>query len=184
MTAGRPRRSASIVGTTPIVPSVEAMPVTTRSTAASLPIFLIASASTSEVATASEPWMAASFTCTPLWAPICRAFLMASAAWSGPTVRTVTSPSPASTILRASSIAYSSSSDSRPSTFSRSVVLSDALNVRSAWASGTYLTQTTMFMGERPLPLLVVALMEQPEVAPALPAILSLSARLVRTPQA
>jgi len=53
--------------------------------------------------------------------------------------------------------------------------------VRSAWASGTYLTQTTMFMGERPLPLLVVVLMELPEVAPALPAILSLSARSVRT---
>ncbi len=161
-----------------MVPSVEAMPVTTRSTS---PIFLMASASTSEVAMASEPWMASSLTCTPLWAPICRAFLMASAAASGPTVSTVTSPSPASTIFRASSTAYSSSSDSRPSTFSRSVVLSDALNVRSAWASGTYLTQTTMFMGERPLPLLVVVLMELPEVAPALPSILSPSARSVRT---
>ena len=59
-----------------------------------------------------------------------------------------------------------------------------SLNVRSAWASGTYLTQTTMFMGERPLPLLVVVLMELPEVAPALPSILSLSARSVRTRRA
>jgi hypothetical protein len=41
-----------------------------------------------------------------------------------------------------------------------------------------------MFMGERPLPLLVVVLMELPEVAPALPLILSLSARSVRTPVA
>jgi hypothetical protein len=35
-----------------------------------------------------------------------------------------------------------------------------------------------MFMGERPLPLLVMMQMEQPEVAPALPTILSLSFRL------
>jgi hypothetical protein len=41
-----------------------------------------------------------------------------------------------------------------------------------------------MFMGERPLPLLVVVLMELPEVAPALPFILSPSARPIRTRQA
>ncbi len=46
-------------------------------------------------------------------------------------------------------MAYSSSSESSPSTPTRSVVLSLSTKVRSAWASGTYLTQTTMFM--RPL---------------------------------
>src|SRR5450631_2912075 len=76
---------------------------------------------------------------------------MASAALSGPTVRTVTvlSPDPApalSVSFRPASIAYSSSSESRPSTPNRSVVMSDSLNVRSDWASGTYLTQTTMFI--------------------------------------
>ena len=48
--------------------------------------FFTASASTSEVATASEPAIASSMTCTPLSAPICSAFLIASAALSGPTV--------------------------------------------------------------------------------------------------
>jgi hypothetical protein len=112
-----------------MMPSVEDIPVMTRS---GLPIFSIALANNSEVASASEPWMASSMTCTPLSAPICRAFLIASEALSGPMVRTVTSPSPASTILRASSTAYSSSSESSPSTLTRSVVLSEALKVRSA----------------------------------------------------
>ena len=146
MTCGRPRRSASIAGTTPMTPSVEAIPVSTSSGAPSV-AFLTASARMSEVATASEPWIASSLTWTPLWAPICRAFLIASAAPAGPTVTTVTSPSPAaSTSFRASSTAYSSSSESSPSTPSRSMVLSDSRNVRSDWASGTCLTQTTMFM--------------------------------------
>ena len=134
-----------MAGTTLMEPSVEAMPVRTRSAP---PILRIASASTSEVAGASEPWIASSLTCTPLSAPIRSALRMASAACSGPTVRTVTedSPSAACAIFSASSTAYSSSSDSRPSTPTRSVVLSASVNVRSDWASGTYLTQTTMFM--------------------------------------
>ena len=138
-------------GTTPIAPSVELMPVRMRS---GLPIFLTACARISEVAAASEPWIASSLTCTPAWAPICSAFLMASAALSGPTVSTVTVLSPASgpsARLRADSMAYSSSSESRPSTPNRSVVLSDSLNVGSDVASGTYFTQTTMFTLARPL---------------------------------
>ncbi len=99
-------------------------------------IFSMALASTSEVARASEPWMASSCTCTAWWAPICSAFFVASDASAGPTVRTVTSLSVASAIFSASSTAYSSSSDSRPGTLVRSVVLSLSLKVRSAWASG------------------------------------------------
>ena len=52
---------------------------------------------------------------------------------------------------RACSTAYSSSSESRPSTPTRSTVLSDS-KWRSAVASGTYFTQTTMFMVVRRLP--------------------------------
>src|SRR3954454_7109084 len=88
----------------------------------------------------------------PLSAPICSAFLIASAASSGPTVRAVTStsspPSPEAAFSlswRACSTAYSSSSESRPGTPTRSTVLSDS-KCRSAVASGTYFTQTTMFM--------------------------------------
>ena len=105
-------------------------------------------ASTSEVATASDPCRASSFTCTALSAPICSDLRIAVSACSGPTVSTVTvlSPPAASDSLSASSTAYSSSSLSKPSTPTRSVVLSLALKVRSAWASGTYLTQTTMSM--------------------------------------
>jgi len=62
LTCGRPRRSASMAGTTPIAPSVDAMPVRIRSGS---PIFFTASARISEVATASDPWVALSWT----WAP-------------------------------------------------------------------------------------------------------------------
>ena len=132
-----------------MVASVEAMPHITTSTS---PIFLIAAASTCEVASASEPAIASSTTWMPLSAPICRAFLMASAASSGPTVSAVTStssPSVFSLSCSACSTAYSSSSESRPGTPTRSTVLSDS-KCRSAVASGTYFTQTTMFMVKRP----------------------------------
>src|ERR1035437_9393552 len=84
--------------------------------------------------------------------------MMASAALSEPMVSTVTllssppsDPAALSASLRPASIAYSSSSESSPSTPNRSVVLSDSLNVGSDWASGTYLTQTTMFIAGCPL---------------------------------
>ena len=113
------------------------------------PIFSTALASTSEVAIASEPAIASSTTWTPLSAPICSALRTASTAFSGPTVRRgdlgVVGSSAFSLIWSACSTAYSSSSDSRPSTPTRSTVLSDS-NCRSAVASGTYFTQTTMFM--------------------------------------
>src|ERR671910_573237 len=65
-------------------------------------------------------------------------------------VSTTTSPSSASAIVSASSTAYSSSSERMPSTPARSVVLSSE-NVRSAEASGTCFTRTTIFMaGCRP----------------------------------
>src|SRR5690349_17240740 len=92
--------------------------------------------------------MASSTTWTPESAPICSALRTASTAFSGPTVSAVTvmsSPSRFSRNCRACSTAYSSSSDSRPSTPTRSTVLSSS-NLRSAVASGTYFTQTTMFM--------------------------------------
>src|SRR5680860_47814 len=149
VTCGTPSRSASIAGTTLIDPSVEAIPHTTRSQGLSLPVFLIASASTSDVASASEPAIPSSTTWTPLSAPICRPFRIASAASAGPTVNTVTVTSPSAPslcfclICNACSMAYSSSSDNRPSTPSRSTVLSDS-KCRSAVASGTYFTQTTM----------------------------------------
>ena len=92
VTCGRPRRSASIAGTTLIEPSVEAMPHMTRRPAGS-PTFSIALASTSEVATASEPAIASSMTWTPLSAPICSALRTASTAFSGPTQSAVTSVS-------------------------------------------------------------------------------------------
>src|SRR6266568_694049 len=147
VTAGRPSRSATIAGTTPIAPSVDSIPNTTRS-CSSLPS---AVASTSEVATASEPWIASSTTCTPASAPICSAFFTASAACSGPTVSTVTSmsgpsPDPASLMARAASTAFSSSSDNNPSTPARSTVLSSGRKRRSAVASGTNFAQTTIFM--------------------------------------
>src|SRR6478609_1186807 len=147
VTCGRPRRSASIAGTTLIPASVEARPPTTRSTGVSAPIFSMALASTREVAAASDPAMASSITWTPLSAPICSALRTASRAFSGPTQSAVTVvSSPAfSLICRDCSTPYSSSSDSRPSTPTRSTVLSDS-NCRSAVASGTYFTQTTMFM--------------------------------------
>ena len=146
VTCGRPSRSASMAGTTDMMPSVEAMPVRTRS---GRPIFSIALASTRDVAIASEPCRASSWTWTALSAPICSDLRIAVSACSGPTVSTVTelSPPAASLSLSASSTAYSSSSLSNPSTPTRSVVLSVGLNVRSAWASGTYLTQTTISMG-------------------------------------
>ena len=74
---------------------------------------------------------------------------MASEASSGPTVSAVTvtsSPSAFSLSCSACSTAYSSSSESRPGTPTRSTVLSDS-KCRSAVASGTYFTQTTMFIG-------------------------------------
>ncbi len=80
--------------------------------------------------------------------PICSALRTASRAFSGPTVSAVTvcsSSSRFSVICRACSTAYSSSSDSRPSTPTRSTVPSDS-KCRSAVASGTCFTQTTMFM--------------------------------------
>ena len=91
--------------------------------------------------------MASSETRMPLSAPICRALRTASTAFSGPMQSAVTSvSSPAfSFSWSACSTAYSSSSDSSPSTPTRSTVLSDS-NCRSAVASGTYFTQTTMFM--------------------------------------
>ncbi len=149
VTCGSPRRSASIAGTTLIEPSVDAMPQSTRSALCCS----IALASTSEVAIASEPWIASSLMCTPSSAPICKDLRMAARASSGPIVTTTTwlsSASPASRIFSASSTAYSSSSDSTPSTPTRSTVLSE-LNVRSAVASGTYLTQTTIFMAGQAL---------------------------------
>ena len=130
-----------------MTPSVEAIPVMTRSGFGSS--FSMAFARIVEVPSASVPWIWSSTTWTALSAPICSAFFSASDACSGPTVSTVTSPSPASVRRSASSMAYSSSSESSPSTPTRSVVLSLSTKVRSAWASGTYLTQTTMFM--RPL---------------------------------
>ncbi|CAB4726077.1 unannotated protein [freshwater metagenome] len=144
VTCGRPRRSASIAGTTLMPASVEAMPHMIRSAG---PTFSIALASTSEVAMASEPAMASSMTWMPLSAPICSALRTASTAFSGPMHSAVTSvSSPAfSLIWRACSTAYSSSSDRSPSTPTRSTVLSDS-NCRSAVASGTYFTQTTMFI--------------------------------------
>ncbi len=143
MTWGRPSRSATMAGTTPMLPSVEAIPVRTRSK----PTCSRALARTSDVPRASEPWTASSLTSTAPSAPICSAFFRASRASSGPTVSTTTSmSSPASRSRTASSTAYSSSSDSSPSTASRSVVVS-AAKPRSAWASGTCLTQTTIFMG-------------------------------------
>src|SRR3954447_12006809 len=149
VTAGAPRRSPSIAGTTPIDPSVEAIPQTTRSHASSPPIFEIASASTSEVASASDPAIASSTTCTPLSAPICKALRIASVACSGPTDRTGTVLSPVfSLICSACSTAYSSSSESSPSTPTRSTVWSSS-KCRSAVASGTYFTHTTMFMRPR-----------------------------------
>ena len=98
MTCGRPSRSASIAGTTPMAPSVEAMPHTTRSTG-STPIFSTALASTSEVASASEPAIASSMTWTPLSAPICSALRTASTAFSGPTHSAVTSTSSPALLL-------------------------------------------------------------------------------------
>ena len=62
-----------------MTPSVEDIPVSTSSGVPPV-AFFTASASTSEVAAASEPWMASSSTCTPAWAPIWSAFLIASAA--------------------------------------------------------------------------------------------------------
>ncbi len=146
VTCGTPSRSASIAGTTPIEPSVDAMP---QSTMSQPPILSIACASTCEVASASEPAMASSTTWTPESAPICSDLRTASAACSGPTVSTTTSPSSpgtASRIVSPSSTAYSSSSDSRPSTLVRSTVLSAASKPRLAVASGTCLTHTTIFM--------------------------------------
>ena len=66
VTCGSPSRSASIAGITDIVPSVEAMPSSTRSTS---PTLAIAFASTSDVAGASEPRSPRRVTCTPLSAP-------------------------------------------------------------------------------------------------------------------
>ena len=98
---------------------------------------------------ASEPAIASSTTWTPLSAPICSALRTASTACSGPTQSAVTSTSSAfsafSLIWSACSTAYSSSSDSRPSTPTRSTVLSSS-KCRSPVASGTYFTQTTIFM--------------------------------------
>src|SRR3954452_2943513 len=150
VTWGRSSRSASIAGTTDMEPSGDAMPQTTTSTFSPLsPSFWIAAASTFEVAGASEPATASSTTCTPLSAPICSALRIASAACSGPTVRAVTVTDSGSAFFSFScsdcSTAYSSSSDNSPGTPTRSTVLSDS-NFWSAVESGTYFTQTTMFM--------------------------------------
>ncbi len=59
-------------------------------------------------------------------------------------------PSDFSLICSACSTAYSSSSESSPSTPTRSTVLSSS-KCRSAVASGTYFTQTTMFMARHGL---------------------------------
>jgi hypothetical protein len=67
VSAGRPSRSATNVGTTPPPPSVEAMPNSTMS-ASSLPM---AAASTADVANTSDPAMASSCTCTASPTPIC-----------------------------------------------------------------------------------------------------------------
>src|SRR3954452_11769799 len=150
---GRESRSASIAGTTLIEPSVEDIPHITRSYAAPAPSppapLSIALASTSEVPIASEPAMASSTTCTPLSAPICNALRTASTACAGPTQSAVTSTSSAfsafSLICSACSTAYSSSSESSPSTPTRSTVLSSS-KCRSPVASGTYFTQTAIFM--------------------------------------
>ena len=131
-----------------MAPSVDAIPHSTRSGSA----LRTAAARISLVASASEPAIASSSTWIPADAPICSARLMASAASSGPTVRTTTStPSPSSATRRACSTAYSSSSDSRPSVASRSTVWS-AAKPRSPVASGTCFTSTRIFM---PSPLCV-----------------------------
>ncbi len=142
-----PSRSATIEGTTDISASVEAMPVRMRSK----PVFSRALASTSEVARASEPCMAASVTWTALSPPMARALRSPSTALAGPTVRKTTSDAvPASWRRAACSTAYSSSSESRPSTAPRSRVRSGA-NFHVAVGSGTYLTRTTIFMRVLPL---------------------------------
>src|SRR4051812_30412593 len=142
-----PSRSASIAGTTLIRASVDSTPRMTRSCSMVPSAF----ASAYDVASASEPCSPASTRWTALSAPIDNALRIVSADLSGPIVRTVTSPPPASLMRKASSTAYSSSSFMTPSTPSRSTVLSSELSFFSAHVSGTCLTQTTMFMaGGRP----------------------------------
>ena len=78
-----PSRSATIEGTTDISASVDDIPASTRSK----PRCSSAFASTSEVARASEPWMASSMTCTPRSPPMASALSNPSFASGGPTVR-------------------------------------------------------------------------------------------------
>src|SRR5690606_17621042 len=100
------------------------------------------------VAIMSEPCSASSETWMALSAPMDRALRMASVARSGPTHRTVTSPSPASLILSASSTARSLISSITASADSRSRVWSLSLSLRSEYVSGTCLTSTTMLVME------------------------------------
>ena len=131
-----------MLGSTPMLPSVEAMPQITRSGAA----LRIAAASTVLVPSASEPCTASSLMWMPAVAPIWSDRLIASAASSGPSVMATTSTSsPSSAICSACSTAYSSSSDSSPSSAARSTVPS-AAKPRSPVASGTCLTRTTIFI--------------------------------------
>ena len=140
-----------MAGTTLMRASVDSVPQMTRSN----PPFLITSASTDDVASASDPASAASLTKIASFAPIESALRIASVARVGPIEITVTECGPpsslppcASTMRSASSTAYSSKSFSTASTLSRSRKPFAPIFF-SAQESGTCLTQTAIFMSQR-----------------------------------
>ena len=131
--------------------SVDSVPQITKSN----PPFLITSASTEDVASASEPASATSLTKIASFAPMDKALRIASVARSGPIEIRVTVCGPpsslppcASTMRSASSTAYSSKSLSTASTFWRSRKPSAPIFF-SAQESGTCLMQTAIFIGKR-----------------------------------
>jgi len=127
-------------GIDPVRPSVDSLPVITRST----PSGRMAAANAAEVCRASDPASASSLMCSALSAPIASALRSASVAVSGPIVTTVTAPPCFSMSCRAVSTPRVSISSMTASTDSRSSVQSDSLSVRSDHVSGTCLIKTAM----------------------------------------
>lgn len=137
-----------MAGTTPVPPSVDTVPASTRSA----PSRSTAAAITRAVSTASEPTSASSVTCTAASAPMASILRSVFEESSGPTVRaTISASVPASRQPRATSMTRSLiSSGTGSAAPSRTTQPVSRLSSRSCHVSGTCLASTRIFTASPP----------------------------------
>lgn len=140
-----PKRWAIAGGICPVSPSVERLPVKTRSTP---PSFSMALANTRPVASVSEPAMRSSEMRTPLSAPIAIPSRIISPASALPIVKSVTVPPTTSLTATAASMACLSTGLSIDGAPTRTKLLSLAISISEI--AGTCFTKTTIFISKPP----------------------------------